>query len=142
MAKLHQNTDPRVKDVYDNFSEPIKSKLSELRQLIIETAEQTEGLTVLEETLKWGEPSFLTKHGSTIRMNKKKHTTDTYAMYFQCTSKLVSTFRMVYKNMFTFEGNRALVLHIDDDIPETELKACIMAALRYHKVKHLPTLGM
>ncbi len=142
MAKMYLKIDPRVEDIYNNYPEPIKTKLFELRQLVVETAEQIENITILEETLKWGEASFLTKYGSTIRINKKKNTTDEYAMYFQCTSKLVSTFRMVYQNMFRFEGNRALVFHVDEDIPKTELKACVRAALCYHKVKHLPRLGI
>lgn len=37
-----------------------------LRELVIETAGETHGVDVLEETLKWGEPSFITKNGSTL----------------------------------------------------------------------------
>ncbi|MFT5337424.1 MAG: hypothetical protein ACI9YL_001426 [Luteibaculaceae bacterium] len=39
-----------------------------LRQLIRATVPEIEGVNSLEETLKWGEPSYLTKYGSTLRM--------------------------------------------------------------------------
>jgi len=96
----------------------------------------------MEETLKWGEPSYLVKGGSTIRIDWKLKTPNQYAMYFKCTSALVPTFRMVYKGLFTFEGSRAITFQMDERIPKKELKSCIKAALRYHKVKHLPTLGI
>ena len=51
-----------------------------------------------EETLKWGEPSYLVKNGSTIRIDWKSKTPDQYAMYFKCTSKLVPVFRSLFKN--------------------------------------------
>lgn len=113
-----------------------------LRALIIETAKVTEGLNTLEETLKWGEPSYVTKQGSTLRMDWKPKSPDQYAMYFQCTSRLVPTFRSIFKNMFEFEGKRAIIFKLDDDLPKEALKHCIKAALTYHKVKHLPTLGI
>lgn len=113
-----------------------------LKALIIETARETDGINQLEETLKWGEPSYLTKKGSTLRMDWKAKAPDQYAMYFKCTSRLVETFKTVFADKFIFEGSRAIVFQIDEDIPKDEVKACIRATLTYHKVKHLPTLGI
>ena len=113
-----------------------------LRELVIETAEETEGIKELEETLKWGEPSFVTKNGSTLRMDWKEKAPDQYAMYFQCTSRLVETFRLVFEYKFQFEGNRAIVFQLKQNIPVVELKKCIKASLTYHNVKHLVTLGI
>src|SRR5690554_3643863 len=142
MGKLTLKTDPRVNDVFANYPDFVRDKLRHLRELVIQTAEETEGLTDLEETLKWGEPSFVTKNGSTLRMDWKKKTPDQYAMYFQCSSRLVDTFRIVFEDKFQFEGNRAIIFHLNQDIPKTELKECIKAALNYHKVKDLMTLGI
>jgi len=96
----------------------------------------------LEETLKWGEPSFVTKNGSTLRMDWKEKMPNQYAMYFQCTSRLVDTFRLVFDDKFQFEGKRAIVFQLNRKIPESELKECIKASLTYHKVKGLITLGI
>lgn len=142
MAKLNIKSSPIVKSVLDSYPELVQDKLLNLRNLIIETANEIEVLTHLEETLKWGEPSYLTKYGSTLRIDWKSKTPNQYAMYFKCTSKLVPTFKLIYKDSFNFEGNRAIVFDLEDNIPEKELKNCIKAALIYHKVKHLPNLGI
>ncbi|SEM31725.1 protein of unknown function (DU1801) [Aquimarina amphilecti] len=135
-------TNPKVKSIYSAYPDTIQKKIIELRNLIIETAEGIEEIKSIEETLKWGEPSFLVTKGSTIRIDWKKSKPDQYAMYFQCTSKLITTFRVLYKDTFQFEGNRAIIFPITSIIPKKELKNCIAAALTYHKVKHLPTLGI
>ena len=110
--------------------------------MILETAKETDGISRLEETLKWGEPSFVTKNGSTLRVDWKEKTPDQYALYFQCTSRLVDTFRLVFNDIFQYEGKRAIVFQLNEKIPKEELKACIKATLTYHKVKHLITLGI
>ena len=99
-------------------------------------------ITQLEETLKWGEPSFLTKHGSTLRMDWKSKTPDQYQMYFKCTSRLVETFRLIYGDSFEYENNRAIIFKLDQDVPSKQLKQCIKATLMYHKVKSDVTLGL
>lgn len=142
MGKLTLKKDPKVNEVFANYPDFVRDKLQHLRELVIETAEETEGVTVLEETLKWGEPSFLTKNGSTLRMDWKEKTPDQYAMYFQCTSRLVDTFRLVFDHKFQYEGKRAIVFQLNQKIPEMELKECIKASLIYHNVKEQITLGI
>jgi len=135
-------TNPDVKEVFDRYPIPIRKKMINLRRLIIETANETREIAILEETLKWGEPSYMAKYGSTVRMDWKPKTPNQYAMYFKCTSQLVTTFQVVFGERFQYEGTRAIIFQMDDPVPETELKKCIAAALRYHKVKHLPLLGL
>ena len=131
-----------VEKVFNNYPEKIREKLMLLRKLVIETAEDTDDVKSLEETLKWGEPSYLTKGGSTIRMDWKKSKPDQYAMYFNCKTKLIDTIKERYKDEFKYEGNRAIVFHKNDTIPVNELKHCILLALTYHSIKNLPMLGV
>ena len=138
---MNKFTNEAVESVFENYPNEIHPKMMDLRQLIINTAYETEGVSALEETLKWGEPSYLTKGGSTIRIDWKPAKPDEYALYFNCKSKLVDTFEELYRQELTFDGNRAIVLKISDDIPNNELKHCIALALTYHRVKHLPLLG-
>jgi hypothetical protein len=133
---------PQVAKIFKNYPEPFRARLLKLRRFILETALETEGAGSVEETLKWGEPSYLTKSGSTIRMDYKPAHPDQYAMYFNCKSRLVETFRELYGGLFQFEGNRAIVFNKNDKIPVNELKHCIRLALTYHKRKHLPMLGV
>jgi hypothetical protein len=135
-------TNPSVDDVFAKYPKPVAKQMKELRQLVLQAASEIDGLQKLEETLKWGEPSYLTKHGSTVRMDWKAKAPDQYAIYFKCTSKLVPTFREIYPSEFNYEGNRALVFSLDEEPPKEALKHCIKVALTYHKVKHLPLLGM
>lgn len=139
---MEVKTNPEVDIVFNNYPDSVRKKMIALRELVLETAKEIEGLNMLEETLKWGEPSYLAKNGSTLRMDWKSKTPNQYAMYFKCTSRLVKTFKLIYKNKFDFEGNRAIVFQMDNDIAVNELKECIRATLTYHKVKHMPTLGI
>lgn len=109
---MELTSDPKVKEVFDQYPKTVKAQLSNLRRLVLSTASEIDGLEKLEETLKWGEPSYLTKHGSTVRMDWKKKTPEQYAMYFKCTSKLVETFKIIYRDVFTFEGNRAIIFQL------------------------------
>jgi hypothetical protein len=126
---------PQVAAVFNNYPENMRKKLMFLRQLIFETAAATEGVGELEETLKWGEPSYLTpktKSGSTVRIDWKPSNEGQYAMYFKCTTNLVETFREKYPTEFTYGGNRSIIFNEDDEIPVKELSDCIALALTYH----------
>lgn len=135
-------TNPDVEVVFDRYPDHVRDKILTLRTMIRETASELAKVSHLEETLRWGEPSFITKKGSTIRIDWKEKTPDQYAIYFKCTSRLVDTFRMTYTDLFRFEGSRAIVFQLEEQVPKTELKQCIKAALTYHQVKHLPSLGI
>ena len=111
-----------------------------LRQLILETAASIESVGEIEETLKWGEPSYLTpktKSGSTIRIAWKKSQGEQYSIYFKCTANLVPESKEKYPGEFKFGGNRSIDFHIDDKVSVRELKSCIALALTYHLNKKL-----
>jgi hypothetical protein len=139
---LQVKTDPQVSQVFNSYPQSAQKSLLKLRGLILETATEIEGLSHIEETLKWGEPSYIAKQGSTMRIDWKDKSPNQYAIYFNCNTKLVPTFRGLYRNVFNFEGNRAIVFQMDDEIPERELKNCIRAGLLYHRVKHRLNLGL
>lgn len=141
MQTLKVKKDPRVVDTFAAYPPAIKTKIEYLRSLILETAKESATTAEIEETLKWGEPSYLVKKGSTIRIDWKPKTPNQYAIYFKCTSKLVITFREVYGTTFNYENNRAILFGLEDEVPKKELKSCIKAALHYHSLKDLPLLG-
>jgi len=141
-STLEINSNPAVANRIATYPTKAQKKLQALRKLILETAKKQEGVDSIEETLKWNEPSYLVKKGSTIRMDWKEKAPGQYAIYFKCTSKLVSTFREVYGDFFEYEKNRAIIFQMNDKVPKKELAQCIEAALRYHHVKDLPNLGI
>ena len=141
MSELKINQNPEVKSKFQSYPKEIQPKMNHLRKLILEVASEDDTIKEIEETLKWGEPSYLAKKGSTIRIDWKPKTPHRYAMYFKCTSKLVPTFQEVYGDTFKYEKTRAILFDLEDEIPEKELKECIEMALKYHSLKNKPLLG-
>lgn len=133
---------PDVAEIFDSYPRHIRKKMLFLRQLVFDTAAETEGVGIIEETTKWGEPSYMAKGGTTVRMDWKRSKPKQYAMYFHCQTRLVDTFKELYRDKFKFEGNRAIIFHEHDEIPVEELKHCIALALTYHSRKNLPMLGV
>jgi hypothetical protein len=133
--------DPHVAEIFSRYPEAMRNKMLFLRRLVFEVAEELDETGEIEETTKWGEPSYLVSGGSTLRMDWKASNPKQYAMYFHCKTRLVDTFKELYGHLFRFEGNRAIIFHEDDKVPVNELKYCIALSLTYHRRKHLPLLG-
>lgn len=137
--------DVDVQQKFNSYPKEVATVMDALRTLIFQVAQQ-DGITDLIETLKWGEPSYVCKTGSTIRMDwKPKHPTQ-YCVYFNCKTNLVATFKELYGDIFTYEGNRALVFKLnpiqsDKGIAHKALAHCLSLSLRYKTIKHLPLLG-
>ncbi len=132
---------PAVAAAFDAYPAEIRRQLLRLRRLILDVADAHEAIGSVEETLKWGEPSYLVKGGSTVRLGTPKSRPERYALYFNCNTKLVDTFREIYANTFAYEGNRAIVFTLGDPVDTDALRHCIELALRYHRIKARPLLG-
>ncbi|WFU56686.1 DUF1801 domain-containing protein [Bradyrhizobium pachyrhizi] len=120
--------------LFDAYPAPVRARLLALRRLIFETAKATKGVGALEETLKWGQPSYLTPEtgsGSTVRIDQVKPATDRVAVYFHCQTNLVETFRELYPEL-SYSGNRAILLDVAGKLPEVALRHCVALALTYH----------
>jgi hypothetical protein len=127
-----------VEAVFECYPPAIKRELMTLRQLILDTAAATAGVGPLEETLKWGQPSYLTtesKSGSTIRIDGIKADPTGYAMFLNCKTSLVETFRELYPTELSYGGNRSILFRAGEPLPEPELRHCIALALTYHAGK-------
>ena len=131
---------PVVAAIFSNYPETIRPPMLALRELVFAVAAETAGVGPLEETLKWGEPAYLTstsRSGSTIRMDWKARRPDVYALYFNCQTDLVDRFRGLFGDVLGFEGNRAVLLPVAEPLPADMLRTCIAAALTYHRDKIL-----
>jgi len=130
-----------VADLFESYPPAIRKKLLNLRKLIYDVAAEDKNIGALEECLKWGEPAYLAKNASAVRINWKPSSPEQVFVYFNCKTKLVETFKELYGDSFCYQGNRALVFNANDEIPLTALKHCIALSLNYHRIKHLPLLG-
>lgn len=131
-----------VSDLFNSYPVNARKKLMDLRALIYEVAAQDPKLGELQECLKWGEPAYTVKGGSTVRINWKPSSPEQFFVYFNCKTTLIETFKEVYGDTFSYEGSRAIVFNVFDEIPLAPLKHCITLSLNYHHVKHLPLLGI
>ena len=108
---MRRFADKNVAAVFDGYPAGLRRKLMALREMIFDVARGTEGVGRLTETLKWGQPSYLTEasgSGSTVRIDRLKNG-DGYAVYFHCRSGLVDQFRRIYPGTFRYEGKRAIL---------------------------------
>ena len=105
MNNLQIKTNPEVNLVFERYPEAIQRQMQTLRNLIIESAKEWDAIKSLEETLKWGESSYLTKHRSTIRIDWKPKRPNQYALYFKCTSRLERLFKSYLNTYLNLKGN-------------------------------------
>ena len=124
-----------VKAKFDSYPENAKNRLLELRSIIFDVAEMDASIGELKETLKWGEPSYLThktNSGTTIRIDwKEKHPSE-IALFVNCKTTLLDQYRGLFPDTFRYQGERAVWIKLENSLPEFELRACIKMALRYH----------
>lgn len=126
-----------VADVLSSYPDGLRSALMALRQIVLDTADGLEGVGPIEETLRWGQPSYVTSEtgaGSTIRIAPAgPDSVHDYGMYFTCSTNLVESFRALFGDRFTYEKNRALLFKLNEAMHPDELRICIAMALTYHK---------
>ncbi|MBI2736192.1 MAG: DUF1801 domain-containing protein [Rhodospirillales bacterium] len=129
-----------VQSVFKAYPPALRMKLMALRELVFDTAARTEGVGRLTETLKWGQPSYLTEEtgsGTTVRIDRLK-SADGYAVYFHCQSGLIGQFRELYPETFHYEGKRAILFAAGDRVPAGELRHCLALAFTHHSRKKKP----
>ena len=121
---------------FASYDDAVRLELLALRELILDTAEETAGVGTVEEALRWGQPSYLTtetRSGSTIRIAPTGPGSDyDYAMFFICHTNLIERFSHIFGDALAYDGNRALVFSVGDELPEDELRECVAMALTYH----------
>ncbi len=111
--------------------------VDEIRELIFETASYTSGVGPLTETLKWGQPAYLTgqsKSGTTLRLGWDK-TGTAVSLFVHCQTSVADQWRAQYEDDLEIIGTRELRLKVDAPLPRKQLGHCIAMALTYHSRK-------
>lgn len=137
---MNEISDPDVAAVFAGYDNAVRPSLLALRSLILDTAAFTDGVGALEETLKWGQPAYLTsqtRSGSTVRLGQLgSDRSHDYAMYFICHTDLVDGFEATFGDLFCYIDNRALLFSVGEKLPVEELTECLARAFRYHLDKN------
>ncbi len=126
-----------IQEAFYAYPDAIRNKLLALRQLIFDVASNADEVGHIEETLKYGQPSYLTvrpKSGTVISIDQVSPEDSRYALYVHQTT-LINTFRDIYPDELTYDGTRGIIFDQDEDLPVDVVKHCILLALTYHRDK-------
>ncbi len=132
-------SNPQIKSIFAGYPQQLRKPMKQLHDWIHEVAAEHD-LSV-EESIKWGEPSYRSEHGSPVRLGVRTDNEPLCCVYFNCQTSLVETFQELYSDELIFDGKRALTLKADTEFPADTVKHCLELALKYHQLKHLPQLG-
>lgn len=125
--------DPAVAACFRAMPRQARTPLLQVRQLIFEIAARTPAVGPVDETLKWGQPAYLTpttKSGTTIRLGSPKG--GGIAVFTHCQTTLIAEFRDLFPKEFTYDGNRAVHLDSAKPIALDRLAFLVTRALTYH----------
>lgn len=123
-----------VAAVYQAVPPQVRQKLLQLRQMIFDIAQDTDTVGKIDETLKWGVPSYLTHHpksGTTIRLQWAP-ATKRYGIFVHCQTSLISDFKQEFSTDLAFDKNRGIVFDEDSLFPANLIQEFLKRALTYH----------
>ncbi|WP_341676751.1 hypothetical protein [Niveibacterium sp. SC-1] len=121
--------------ILTNYPAAAQRLLLELRALIFETAAGLPEVGALQESVRWGEVSFLTPSGagSLLRIGWRPREPRMVALFLHCQTSLLARFRARFGETLRYEGERAVLLAVDEALPHAALAWCIAQALTYHR---------
>ena len=122
-----------VARAFDNMPPGVQDPMRKLRHLILDTAANTPGVGPITETLKWGQPAYLTeqtKAGTTLRLGCPKQ--GEFAIYTHCQTSVMTEFQTLFPDDFVFDGNRAVIFGQGETLPLEKLRFLVARALTYH----------
>lgn len=136
MVTMQPFENSQVAAIFASYPPRAQKKLLALRQMIFDVAKRTPGVGALEETLRWGQPSYLTTHsgsGTTIRLDQEHKQPGQLALYVHCQTTLVADFKAAHGDALQFAGSRAVLLAEAGSLPRAALRRFIEMALTYHQ---------
>ena len=126
-----------VADAFGAFPDPVRDQLLQARALIFDVVASHPELGHVEETLKWGQPSYnlpASKSGTPIRLGLTK--SGSAAVFTHCQTKVMAEFQAIADPSFEFDGNRAFLLPEGEEVPKAALAQLIESALTYRRKLH------
>ncbi len=130
--------DAAVAACFGAFPNAIRPRLLWARALVFDTASETTGVGPLTETLKWGQPAYLTeatKSGTTLRLGAIGP--DRWGVYVHCQTEVIPALQSTLPEAFSYDGTRGVVFGGDDVVDEGALRLLIRSALTYHAARKI-----
>ena len=123
----------KVEQAFELEDVEARKGLLALRDLIFDTAAETPAAGRIEETLKWGQPAYLTpesKSGSTVRLGVPKSAR--FGLFVHCQSQLIPEYLVTFPAWDKVEGTRAILFDRADEVEPMRHGWLIKRALTYH----------
>ncbi|MEY1557658.1 DUF1801 domain-containing protein [Yoonia sp. R2331] len=115
---------PEVKAAFDAFPDAPRVVLLQVRAMILASD------VAVEEALRWGQPAYLSKKGTTIRLGLTK--AGLPSVFTHCQSSVMGDVQAVAGEGLIWDGNRGVSWPVEADVPEAVLSLLIHRALTYH----------
>ncbi|GAB5470894.1 MAG: hypothetical protein Kilf2KO_39240 [Rhodospirillales bacterium] len=131
---------PDIRAAFDSLPPETRGLCEALRGLALQVAEEHPEIGPLTETLKWGEPAYLTEAtgaGSTLRIWRSKGDRRP-ALFVNCQTTLVEQFKAHYPATFDYRDSRAVVLTSPVEEVREALKHCMALTFTYRLRKRRP----
>jgi hypothetical protein len=128
---MMDQTAQAVADAFTAFPPQVRLRMLLLRTQIYLAADESQTAPVAE-SLKWGQPSYLTSTGTPIRLGWKADRPDTCQALVHCQTDLISQWRMIFRDAFTYEGTRAVNIPVTEDISLLAFQKMAQMAHLYH----------
>ena len=127
-----------VKTVVRTYPSAARSRFMDIREIVFAAAADTPETGPLTETLKWGQPAYLTEvtqSGATLRVAWNQRDPDRIGIFLNCRSSLVENIRTLYPGTFEIEGTRGLKLALDKPLPKQAIDHVARLSQSYHRRK-------
>lgn len=122
----------QIAAAFDLPDEQARKGLMALRSLIFETAASLPEVDSVEEALRWGQPSYISRKGTPLRLGVPKSAR--FGLFVHCQSRVIPNYLERYPAWDRVEGTRAVLFDRPDQIEPFRHGWLIRHALTY-KVK-------
>ncbi|WP_299042453.1 hypothetical protein [uncultured Tateyamaria sp.] len=121
----------------ETWPQPAQTQFVKLRQIVHDVATSAE-IGPLDESLKWGQPSWRPKRarvGSTLRVDWSPSTPDRLLAFVDCKTNLAAQMDTRFPGQFHNDGRRALGFDLDKPLDEDAVWQLVHLTLTYHRAK-------
>ena len=119
----------KVPAALEMFPAAERDALLKLRELIFKVASEMPEVGQVEESLKWEQPSYVTKVGTPIRLGVAKD--GGFAVFTHCQSRVIPEFKSLFPDDFRYDGTRGVLFGPSDTVDYSKLRMLIRNALGY-----------
>ncbi len=129
-----KNAPAPLLDLILHWSAPAQTALWRCRAVFHHVAARN-ALGTLDETLKWGQPSWRPKRprtGSTLRADWRPDAPERLTLFVDCKTDLAARMADLYPDLPANDGRRAIALNLNDPLPEQPIAHLAQMTFTYH----------